>query len=218
MDVTSPVLQAKRWALGLIVCLLPVLGACSEVTTEHFLSAPNSTSADKGLSGQWCLAEDDQTSLLWIREPENGLFESRFMILDSLTETGTDPDISPMDFSFHTSRVGDHSYANITAMNWVPDDEDAEESERSIGRWIFRYRLGEVDTLEIRVMDAAKAKQLVEKGRLRGQVFDRQYDTEVRLSNNAEALRAFLANNPPDAIFSDDAIGPFRRMTLSTAE
>jgi len=72
--------------------------------------------------------------------------------------------------------------------------------------------------LEIRVMDAAKAKQFVEKGRLRGQVFDRQYDTEVRLSNNAEALRAFLANNPPDAIFSDDAIGPFRRMTLSTAE
>lgn len=218
MDVVSPVLQAKRWALGLIICLLPLFGACSEVTTEHFLSEPNSASADRGLTGQWYLADDDQTSLLWISEPERGLFEAHFMIVDSLTEIGTEPDVSPMDFSFNTSQLGEYSYANIVALNWVPEGEDVDESERSIGRWIFHYRLSEPDTLVIRVMDADKAKRLVELDQLTGQVFDRRYDTEVRLSNNAEDLRAFLANNPTDTLFSDEVIGPFRRMVLKPAD
>ena len=218
MDVTSPVLQVKRWAFGLMVCFLPLFGACSEVTTEHFLSEPSSEAADTGLTGRWYVADDDETSLLWVSEPENGLFEARLMILDSLTETGTEPDISPLDFSFHTSRVGEHSYANVIAMNWVPDDVEAEKPERSIGRWIFHFRFSEDDALEIRVMDADKAEEILGAGRLKGQIFKRRYDTEVRLSNSTEELRAFLANNPTDALFSDEIIGPFRRMVLKPAD
>lgn len=182
------------------VLTLLFLSACFPTATNP-LSEPEKAKPDERLSGIWRCEQEKEVIFWFIAEPSS-LNAQPGVVELTVLHVGPDGRVFQRDdrLSLFASRIGDHSYLNMTAPRQV-----AKESEA--GYLLFRYVV-QGDQLTANRMADAPIRKAIEQKAIKGEI----RGATVVIDDTTDNLHRFVKKSNAAELFPDAGKLVFKRM------
>jgi hypothetical protein len=176
------------------------LSACFPTSTNP-LCEPGKAKADERLSGIWRCEHGNEIVFWFIGKPSS-LNDDQGVVELTMLRVGPDGRVFERDdrLSLFTTRIGDHSYLNMTVPRQVARESDA-------GYLLFRYDV-QGDRLTVNRMAEAPVRKAIEQKKLKGEI----RGALVLLSDTTDNLQRFVKKANVVELFPEAGGMVFKRM------
>ncbi len=176
----------KHVRVALVLLLSLILPGCL-VQTDTFLSERTSSTLDERLLGIWIVpGNEDENGFLFVRESEGGGMDILTLELNE-APSGTHQLPKWDEAVVWSTDVGGMGYLNMTM-----DDASV----------ILAYRISDAGALEIGFMKPDMFKAAITSGAIKGTLKKSFLGPDLRLTDTAENITAYIKNNGGHALFA----------------
>lgn len=193
------ILSLCRVPLAMVSVAL-VLSACIP-ESKHQLPPPTDGKGDDRLIGRWETGEKDKKEYIEIEAASGGRYRVRTFSLDG-PDTGK---AGGGEMEVLTTRIGGQWFISVTDFA-MPEKGGANESGYLIGR----YDITTQGELLIYMMSREAVIADVRAGKVAGETDPAKMKGEIVLTDNSEALAAYIAAADPKQLFTVE-LSPLRR-------
>jgi hypothetical protein len=183
---------------SILMLAIFILAGCGP-TFVNPLPAPDPPRPDKSLEGVWRHDEKDEQDIVMFIRRDDGWMD--ILIVATKYKPNS---MEVMRFEGFCSQIGKDAFLSVREVG------DPDESQKSEGWYLAQYKTSR-KKLEFRVFSAGKSAELVEAGRLEGDV-EEGTNKVTRVTSTSDELAGLIRREGAQVFMDDDPPAVFKKL------